>query len=43
VRTLAAIHLGSALFLREALPDLALVTADERVRANAHALGFDAR
>jgi predicted nucleic acid-binding protein len=43
VRTLDAIHLASALFLREALPDLAIVTTDERVRANAHALGFDAR
>lgn len=40
VRTLDAIHLASALLLREALPDLAIVTADERVRANAHALGF---
>lgn len=42
VRTLDAIHLASALLLREALPDLAIVTADERVRANAHALGFAA-
>ena len=43
VRTLDAIHLASALFLREALPDLVIVTTDERVRANAHALGFEAR
>ena len=43
VRTLDAIHLASALFLREALPDLAIVTMDERVRTNAHALGFEAR
>jgi predicted nucleic acid-binding protein len=43
VRTLDAIHLASALFLREALPDLLLVTTDERVRANAQALGFEAR
>jgi predicted nucleic acid-binding protein len=42
VRTLDAIHLASALLLREALPDLAIVTADERVRANADALGFAA-
>lgn len=42
VRTLDAIHLASALLLREALPALAIVTADERVRANAHALGFAA-
>lgn len=40
VRTLDAIHLASALFLREALPDLSIMTADEHVRANAHALGF---
>lgn len=43
VRTLDAIHLASALFLREVLPDLAIVTTDERVRANAHALGLEAR
>jgi predicted nucleic acid-binding protein len=43
VRTLDAIHLASALFLREALPDLAIVTTDERVRANVRALGFEAR
>jgi hypothetical protein len=34
--------MASALLLREALPDLAIVTADEHVRANAHALGFTA-
>ena len=43
VRTLDAIHLASALLLREALPDMTILTADERVRANAHALGFTAR
>jgi predicted nucleic acid-binding protein len=43
VRTLDAIHLASALFLREALPELTIVTTDERVRANARALGFEAR
>ncbi len=41
VRTLDAIHLASAMFLREALPDLAIATRDERVRANAHALGLE--
>jgi predicted nucleic acid-binding protein len=41
VRTLDAIHLASALFLRQALPDLVIVSADERVRANARALGFE--
>ena len=43
VRTLDAIHLASALFLRQALPDLAIVSADDRLLANARALGFDAR
>ena len=42
VRTLDAIHLASALLLRQALPDLAVVSADERVRANARGLGFEA-
>ena len=42
VRTLDAIHLASALFLRESFPDLAMLTADERVRANAALLGFPA-
>ena len=43
VRTLDAIHLASALFLRQALPDLQVLSADDRLRANARALGFDAR
>jgi hypothetical protein len=34
--------LASALFVREALPDLVIVSTDERVRGNAHALGFEA-
>jgi predicted nucleic acid-binding protein len=42
VRTLDAIHLASALFLRESFPDLVMLTADERVRANAALLGFPA-
>lgn len=40
VRTLDAIHLASALFLRQSFPNLALLSADERVRANAALLGF---
>jgi predicted nucleic acid-binding protein len=42
VRTLDAIHLASALFLRQSFPDLVILTADERVRANAALLGFPA-
>ncbi len=42
VRTLDAIHLASALFLRQSFPDLAILTADDRVRANAALLGFTA-
>jgi predicted nucleic acid-binding protein len=40
VRTLDAIHLASALFLRQSFPDLAVLTSDERVRANAALLGL---
>ncbi len=42
VRTLDAIHLASALFLRQSFPDLVVATADERVRTNAALLGFQA-
>jgi len=42
VRTLDAIHLASALFLRESFSDLAILTTDERVRSNATLLGFRA-
>jgi len=42
VRTLDAIHLASALFLRQSFPDLVILSADERVRANAALLGFSA-
>jgi predicted nucleic acid-binding protein len=42
VRTLDAIHLASALFLRQSFPDLVILTADDRVRANAALLGFPA-
>lgn len=40
VRTLDAIHLASALFLRQSFPDLIVVSADARVRLNAAQLGF---
>jgi len=40
VRTLDAIHLASALFLRQSFPDLILLTTDDRVRSNASLLGF---
>ena len=40
VRTLDAIHLASALFLRQSFPDLAIVSVDEHVRTNAELLGF---
>ena len=41
IRTLDALHLASALLARSALPDLAVLTLDRRVRANALALGLD--
>ena len=40
VRTLDAIHLASALLLRHSVPDLVVVTTDDRIRANASQLGF---
>jgi uncharacterized protein with PIN domain len=40
VRTLDAIHLASALLLRQSFPDLVMLTADDRVRANAAQLGL---
>lgn len=40
VRTLDAIHLASALFLRQSFPDLVILSTDERVRANAAQLGL---
>jgi predicted nucleic acid-binding protein len=39
VRTLDAIHLASALTALEIYPDVAVLTFDERVRANARGLG----
>ena len=41
VRTLDAIHLATALVLREAVGPLTLLSLDRRVRENAAALGFD--
>jgi predicted nucleic acid-binding protein len=41
VRTLDAIHLASALVLRQALPDLRLLSTDERVCGNGRQLGFE--
>lgn len=41
IRTLDALHLASALVARAAVPDLALLSLDEHVRANGRALGFD--
>ena len=40
VRTLDALHLASAIIARTAVPDLALLTLDERVRSSAQQLGF---
>ncbi len=40
VRTLDALHLATALVLQEATGPLAMLSFDERVRANAIALGF---
>lgn len=41
VRTLDALHLAAALFARAAVPDLVVQSLDDRVRANARALGFE--
>ena len=40
LRTLDALHIASALIAQTALPDLALLTLDTRVRTNAKELGF---
>jgi predicted nucleic acid-binding protein len=42
VRTLDAIHLASALFLRQSFPDLVILTTEERIRTNAALLGLPA-
>lgn len=41
VRTLDALHLASAVFLREQGIGLSVVSTDERVRSNAQTLGFE--
>lgn len=40
VRTLDALHLATAVAFREELPDLVVLSLDERVRANAEAMGI---
>ena len=40
IRTLDALHIASALIGRAAIPDLALLTLDERIRTAAKELGF---
>lgn len=40
IRTLDAIHLATADVTRASVDDLAIVTLDDRIRANAGALGF---
>ena len=41
IRTLDALHLASAIVARTAVPDLALLTLDERIRSAAQQLGFN--
>ncbi len=41
IRSLDAIHLASALVLRARLPDLVMLSLDDRVRKCARALGFE--
>lgn len=41
VRTLDAIHLAAALEARMMLPNLRMLSLDDRVRTNARALGFE--
>jgi len=40
IRSLDAIHLGSALVARDSLGDIDVLSLDERIRSNAVALGF---
>jgi len=40
IRTLDALHIASALIARTAIPDLALLTLDERIRTASKELGF---
>ncbi len=41
IRTLDALHVASALVARDAVPGLAILTLDDRIRAVARQLGFD--
>jgi predicted nucleic acid-binding protein len=41
VRTLDALHLASALAARSGVPDLVLMSLDQRIRDNGAALGFE--
>jgi uncharacterized protein len=41
VRSLDALHLASALVLRQALPSLTMLSTDDRIRRNARSLGFE--
>lgn len=41
IRTLDALHVASAIMGRTALPDLSLLSLDERIRSVAQQLGFD--
>ncbi|MFN2399568.1 MAG: type II toxin-antitoxin system VapC family toxin [Gemmatimonadaceae bacterium] len=41
IRTLDAIHLASALVSRSAVPGVALLTLDDRIRSNGVQLGFE--
>ncbi|MGQ0703998.1 MAG: type II toxin-antitoxin system VapC family toxin [Gemmatimonadales bacterium] len=43
IRTLDALHLASALVARNEQPDIEMLSLDDRVRENAHALGFPVR
>ena len=43
IRTLDALHLASALAARSALPDLVLLSLDERMRSAGRGLGFTLR
>mgnify|MGYP000496769111 CR=1 FL=1 len=40
IRTLDALHVASALYARSAVPDLEILSLDDRVRRVGHALGF---
>jgi len=43
IRTLDALHLASALVARSAVPGLAFLSLDERLRTSARGLGFAVR